>query len=83
VASNTWPQAEAKAKLSEVIERAEKSGPQLITRHGREVALITARKAPGTDARRVPLGDFLMNSPLRGSGIIIERIAGKVRPVDL
>lgn len=31
-----WTVAEAKAKLSEVIERAQKEGPQVITRNGRK-----------------------------------------------
>jgi hypothetical protein len=29
------------------------------------------------------LAEFLMNSPLRGSGLRIERLSGRMRPVDL
>jgi prevent-host-death family protein len=68
IATNTWPLAEAKAKLSESIERAEKSGPQLITKHGREIATVLARRSREKDANPVPLGTFLLNSPLRTSG---------------
>jgi prevent-host-death family protein len=82
MAANTWPLAEAKAKLSEIIERAEHSGPQLITRHGREVAVVTSSKRPAKDAGHVPLGTFLLNSPLRNSGVRIERLRGGFRRVD-
>lgn len=36
----TWQLQEAKAKLSEVIETAEKKGPQIITRRGVKTAVI-------------------------------------------
>ena len=36
----TWQIQEAKAKFSEVIDRAEKEGPQMITRRGVETAVI-------------------------------------------
>jgi antitoxin Phd len=36
----TWQLQEAKAKLSEVIDTAEKKGPQTITRRGVEAAVV-------------------------------------------
>jgi antitoxin Phd len=36
----TWQLQDAKAKLSEVIETAQKHGPQIITRRGVETAVI-------------------------------------------
>ena len=36
----TWQLQEAKAKLSEVIDSAEASGPQVITRRGVEAAVV-------------------------------------------
>jgi prevent-host-death family protein len=38
----TWQLAEAKARLSELIERSRKEGPPEITRHGRRVAVVVA-----------------------------------------
>ncbi len=38
----SWQLQEAKAKLSEVINRAEKKGPQVITRRGVETAVIVS-----------------------------------------
>lgn len=36
----TWQVQEAKTRLSEVIERARTEGPQTITRHGTERAVV-------------------------------------------
>lgn len=36
----SWQLQEAKAKLSEVIDTAEKDGPQIITRRGVETAVV-------------------------------------------
>lgn len=36
----TWQVQEAKTRLSEVIEEAQKKGPQIITRHGTERAVV-------------------------------------------
>lgn len=35
-----WQIQHAKARLSEVIEKAETDGPQVLTRHGRERAVL-------------------------------------------
>ncbi len=36
----TWQVQEAKQRFSEVLRQAESDGPQIITRHGEEVAVI-------------------------------------------
>lgn len=69
-----WQIQEAKNKLSELIDRALAEGPQVITRHGVEVVVVmpfAAYKKLTTKGQR--LGDFFMSSPLRKSGIVIER----------
>jgi antitoxin Phd len=35
-----WPVQEAKTRFSELLERASKEGPQTITRHGAERAVV-------------------------------------------
>ena len=40
--THKWTVAEAKAKFSEVIERAQSQGPQTITRNGRKTAVVVA-----------------------------------------
>ena len=39
-----WKLADAKNRLSEVIEKATEDGPQVITRHGKKVAYVVAAK---------------------------------------
>ena len=64
-----WSVAQAKARLSEVLDRALKEGRQAITRNGRPAV---ARRIE----RKSTLADFFAASPLRGSGL--ERAARKV-----
>jgi prevent-host-death family protein len=79
-----WSVAQAKAKLSEVIERAKTEGPQTITRHGkRAVVVVSAEEWDQKTKRKGTLADFLLSSPFRGSGIKIERLKTKLRDVDL
>lgn len=79
-----WQLQEAKNKFSRVVEEARHHGPQIVTVRGREAAVVLSVE----DYRRmVPkqesLADFLMNSPLRGSGIEIEREQDFGRDLEL
>jgi prevent-host-death family protein len=40
MADGSWSLADAKAKLSEVVDRAMREGPQRITRHGRPAVVV-------------------------------------------
>ena len=40
MSTGTWTVAEAKAKLSEVIDKACTNGPQAITKHGHTAAVV-------------------------------------------
>jgi len=71
----TWTIAEAKAKFSEVVRKAEREGPQEITRHGEETAVLVSKKEWDRKTKRKgTLAEFFANSPLRGSGIDLERL---------
>ncbi len=70
MSTHTWTVAEAKAKFSEVLDRAESEGPQRITRHGRTTAMVVAAKEWKRKAnRKGNLAEFFAASPLRGAGI--------------
>jgi antitoxin Phd len=63
--NDTWQIQDAKNKLSEVIARAQKHGPQLITRHGEKAVVVVSyaeyerlRKSQGK------LSEFFKASPL-------------------
>lgn len=81
---DTWTVAEAKAKFSEVLDRAESHGPQTITRRGRTVAVIVAVKEWERKTKpKGTLADFFAASPLRGSGVQIKRLRGRMRKIEL
>lgn len=81
---HTWTVAEAKAKFSEVLEKAKSEGPQKISKHGRTTAVIVAAEEwERKTQRKGTLAEFLMSSPLRGSGIRIKPLRGRLRKVEL
>ena len=61
-----WQLQEAKAKLSNAIDRAIAGGPQRITRHGRPAAVLVSENdfARLTGRKAQPLGAFLASSEL-------------------
>ncbi|HTG32669.1 MAG TPA: type II toxin-antitoxin system Phd/YefM family antitoxin [Thermoanaerobaculia bacterium] len=75
---------DAKAHLSEVVESALKKGPQIITRHGRKaVVVVAAEEWERKTQRQGTLADFFAASPLRESGLDIERPQDDSRDIDL
>ena len=77
MSSQTWTVAEAKAKFSEVLDRANSTGPQTITRNGRTAAVIVAADEWERKTRRTGnLAEFFAASPLRGSSLKIRPIKG-------
>ncbi|BCH20535.1 antitoxin [Mesorhizobium sp. L-8-10] len=79
----TWTLARAKAKLSEVVDRAQ-AEPQLITRNGKPSAVIvSAEEWARKTTRKGSLADFLLNSPLRGTDIEIDRHHDAPRDIAL
>jgi prevent-host-death family protein len=79
-----WTVAEAKAKFSEVIDRAMSEGPQTITRKGRKAAVIVGADEWERKTRRAgTLAEFFAASPLRGSSLKIRRKSERPRKPDL
>jgi prevent-host-death family protein len=80
----TWTLAEAKAKLSEVVEKARVSGPQTITKNGRTaVVVVSAEEWERKTHRPGNLAAFFAESPLRGSGLKVPRKKQGPRAIDL
>ena len=78
-----WTVAGAKARLSEVIERAQ-SAPQTITRNGKpSVVVVSAEEWQRTTVRRGTLAEFLMDSPLRAAALDLERQGDEPRDLQL
>lgn len=79
-----WTVAEAKARLSEVIERAQSGGPQTITKNGRTAVVVVAAEEWERKTRRTGnLAEFFAASPLRQSGLKIKRSKYRPRKVVL
>lgn len=81
--TQSWTVAQAKAKLSEVLNRASSEGPQTITRRGRKAVVVVDAEEWSRKTKRVgTLADFFARSPLRGSGLKLPR-RELARKVDL
>jgi prevent-host-death family protein len=82
--SATWTVAEAKAKLSELIERARSLGPQTVTRNGRTAVVVVAVEEWERKTKRTgSLAEFFASSPLRGAKLEVKRPKGGLRKTDL
>lgn len=80
---STWAVAEAKAKFAEVLDQA-RGAPQTITRNGRRAAVVvSAEEWDRRTARAGTLADFFAASPLRDSGLKVERSKDGPRDIDL
>ena len=76
-----WQIQEAKARFSEMVERAIKDGPQTVTRHGKAVAVLV----PADQYRRLrnkgkSLKALLAAAPLKG--VEIKRSRETVRRIE-
>jgi prevent-host-death family protein len=81
-----WQVQEAKNRFSALVRAAEDEGPQIITVHGRERAVLLSAEAyrrlqgqaPGQD-----FVEFMRSSPWADTELELERDADLPRPVDL
>lgn len=82
--SRTWQLQEAKNRFSEVVDKALEEGPQVVTRHGVEDAVVLSmadfRKLT---RRRQSLVEFFARSPLREVKLDLTRDKDAGRTVDL
>lgn len=80
----TWQLQEAKARLSEVIKKAKKEGPQNITVHGEQAVVVISK----TEYERLkePRGsfvEFMRRSPLYGLEHDLQRMQTLTREADV
>lgn len=80
----TWQLQEAKSRLSQMVNEAMTDGPQVITRHGVETAVVISYdeyrqlRKPETD-----LVDFFSRSPFREDELDFERSKDPGRDIDI
>jgi prevent-host-death family protein len=75
--SHTWQLHEAKNKFSNLVERAQQEGPQVVTKHGKEAVVVLSM----SDYRKITkpkdnLVKFLQKSPLGGMKLDFSRDKG-------
>lgn len=78
----TWNLAEAKNRLSEVVNLALTEGPQTITRRKDSVVVISAERYAELTGQRQGFKDFLMSGP-SFEGLDLERDRSPMRDVEL
>jgi prevent-host-death family protein len=79
-----WQLQEAKQRFSEVVRQAHDDGPQIVTRHGRDVVVILAVEDYDRLSGKKPgLMEFLRAAPYFPDDFEIERSAEPGRVVEL
>lgn len=79
-----WTVADAKARFSEVIEKAHEEGPQTITKNGRPTAVMVSIEEWEKKAHRSgSLAEFLLASPLRNAELDVDRAPDAPRELGL
>lgn len=79
----TWQVQDAKTRLSEVIERARTEGPQTITRHGKERAVVMSIEDYRVlAAHRPDFKSYLVEGP-KVDDFTIQRDRDAGRTIDL
>lgn len=62
-----WQVQEAKQKFSAVVQKAIDEGPQIVTRHGKEVVVVLSKeeydRLNGNGEKKMDFKEFLLNWP--------------------
>ena len=79
-----WQLQEAKNRLSEVVRKAHSEGPQVITLHGSDAAVVVSAQDFGRMSRpKGKLVNFFRSSPLVGVKLTLTRSKDTGRVIDL
>ncbi|MBF0295440.1 MAG: type II toxin-antitoxin system Phd/YefM family antitoxin [Magnetococcales bacterium] len=80
----TWQLQEAKARFSEVIRKAVAEGPQEITVHGQQAAVVLSREDyTRLTHKQISFVEFMRTSPLAGVELELDRDRSMIREVEL
>jgi antitoxin Phd len=78
-----WQLQEAKQRFSELVRRAQKEGPQVVTRHGEEVVVVVpAEEFRRMSEQKLDFKELLMSAPDL-SVLDLERPKEMPRDVEL
>jgi antitoxin Phd len=86
VSNGPWQLQEAKNRFSELVNEADRNGPQIVTRRGTEAAVVLSygdyRKLVAK-GKRASLIDALLSAPKVPGGLRLDRRRDVGRKVDL
>ena len=69
-----WQLQDAKNRFSEVINKALRNGPQVVTRRGKKtVVIMSVEQYQSLIKPKVNIVDFFQESPLRGEDLDLTR----------
>lgn len=72
--NTSWKLQDAKAKFSQVVEKALKTGPQYVTRRGQEaVVILSVKEYQKITTKKPTLKEFLLSCPKMDDGFEFER----------
>lgn len=84
---SAWKLEDAKNRFSEVVRRAASDGPQFVTRHGRDAAVVLGVDEYRRLTQPVDLVRFLADSPfaeaLQAGELILDRRPDLGRDIEL
>lgn len=81
--THCWPLQDAKARLSELVKKVHKNGPQYVSVHGRpSVVVISQDEYTKLTTPNISLIDFLRDSPLKGLNLSFPRDKSNNREVN-
>lgn len=84
VKSNQWAIQDAKARLSEVVKKAQAEGAQYISvRNEPAVVIISQKEYQDLKTPKTSMVDFFRQSPLVGLELDLSRNKSKIRSVKL
>ncbi len=81
---NHWQLQDAKNKFSNLVETAQRKGPQIVTKHGKEaVVVLSIDEYKRLIKPKTNLVHFFKNSPLADNSIDLSRSKDIPRDINL
>ena len=81
---NSWQLQNAKNKFSNLVDKAQHNGPQIVTKHGKDVVVVLSiDEYKKLIKPKINLLKFFQNAPLSKSNLDIKRNKDLPRDVEL
>ncbi len=79
-----WKLQDAKSRFSELFNLAITEGAQVVSRHGKQKVVVVSKEEYDRLTRSGgSLSQFLLNSPLAGSELVLERVRDLPRFIEI